>query len=119
MSSNPRKGPRGLRDVATPQTLLNASQPRERHQLAGRFARLESERARLERELAMWNTRRKVTEDKLAKIYGQIDALRPLLLEGPAKVPAARQSQGHSRPRAATQASGPTPQPGRTISLNY
>ena len=119
MSSQPRKGPRGLRDVATLQTLGHGAQPRERHQLVNQFARLENERARLERELGMWNTRRKATEDKREKVYEQIDALRPLLLEEPAKVPVARHARGHSRPCASTEVSGSALPPSRTISLNY
>lgn len=117
MTNKPRKGPTGLRDVSTLQTLANGAHPRERHQLVSRFSRLENERARLERELGMWNTRVSATQDKLAKIYEQIDALRPLLLEEPAKVPVARQVRG--RARATTEVAGSAPSPSRTIALDY
>jgi len=119
MSGKPRKGPSGLRDVATLQTLSHGAQPRERHQLVSRFARLENERARLERELDMWGTRKTVTADKLAKIYEQIDALRPLLLEEPAKAPVSRQARGGSRPRASTEVAGSSSPPSRTVALDY
>lgn len=119
MSGEPRKGPSGLRDVATLQTLTHRGQPRNRHQLVSRFARLENERARLEQELGMWATRRQATKDKLVKIYEQIDALRPLLLEEPTKVPVARQARGRARSRASTEVSGLSPPPSRTVSLDY
>lgn len=119
MSGKQRKGPGGLRDVATLQTLAHGAKPRERHQLVSRFARLENERARLERERDMWRTRVKATEDKLAKVCEQIDSLRPLLLEEPAKAPAARRARGHARPRAATEVPGSAPPPSRTFALDY
>lgn len=119
MTNKQRKGPSGLRDVATLQTLANSVHPRERHQLVSRFSRLENERARLERELGMWQTRAQATEDKLAKIYEQIAALRPLLLEEPAKAPVARQARGRARPRATTEVAGSAPPPSRSMALDY
>ncbi len=110
---------RGLRDVATLQTLGHGGQPRDRHQLVSRFARLENERARLERELGMWETRKAATEDKLAKVYEQIEALRPLLLEDPAKLPVKRSGRGHRRPRASTEVAGPAAPPSQNIAIEY
>lgn len=80
---NEKNGKRlkGVRAVATLQTHLNGVQPRERHHAVSRFARLENERVRLERELGMWAARKSVTEEKLAAINEQIAALKPLLLE--------------------------------------
>lgn len=119
MSGKHKTGPGGLRSVATLQTLSNSAQPRERHHLVSRFARLENERARLEREAEMWATRKTATDDKLAKICEQIDALRAALLEEPAKKPVVRQARGHSRPRASTEVAGSAAPPGRNISLEY
>lgn len=119
MSSKQKKTPSGLRDVVTLQTLSHGARPRERHQLVSRFSRLENERARLEREVEMWGTRKKATEDKLSKVCEQIADLQQLLLEEPAKVPVARQARGHSRPRASTEVSGTTAPPSRNIALEY
>lgn len=118
-SAKPRKGLSGLRDVATLQTLTHNAKPRERHQLVSRFARLENERTRLEREREMWETRLKASEEKLAKVSQQIDALRPLLLEEPTKAPVAHHTRGHARPQASTEISGSTSPPSRTIAFGY
>ena len=119
MSNSHGKTPGGLRDVATLQTLSHGARPRDRHHLVSRFARLENERARLEREADMWRTRKRATEDKLAKVNAQIDVLQELLLEEPAKKPVVRQARGRNRPRASTEVSGSMAPPGRCISLEY
>lgn len=119
MSGETKKGAKGLREVATLQTLAHGAQPRERHHAVSRFARLENERARLERELGMWEIRKRATEDKLAKVYAQIEALRPLLLEEPAKFPALRQARGRRRGRASTEVPGSTAPQSRAIPLEY
>lgn len=114
-----KKGTRGLREVATLQTLARGRQPRERHHLANRFARLENERARLERELSTWNARKAAAEGSLANVQEQIDALRPLLLDEPAG-PAGRRPASH-RPgaRPSTEAARPKTAPVREMSLEY
>lgn len=119
MSGKARKAARGLREVATLQTLVRDAQPGERHHLVSRFARLENERARLERELDMWKTRTRATEDKLAKVYRQIEALGPLLLDEPVKFPAKRQTRGQRRGRASTEVAGSTAPRSRAIRLGY
>ena len=72
---------KGVRELATMQGLVQGRQPQERYQQVSRFVRLENERARLERELAMWEARRAAVQDRLGQIYQQIDAMRSLLLE--------------------------------------
>jgi len=119
MSTERKEGAKGLRDVATLQSLSYRAKPRERNQAANRFARLENERARLERERAMWETRMAATDDKLAKVYEEIEALRPMLLDEPAKHPVHRQGRGRARARAATEVAGPSRPPNRNLSIEY
>jgi len=52
--NNRRNAAGGLHSIATLQTLANGAKPCERQHMATRFARLENERARLERELMIW-----------------------------------------------------------------
>lgn len=119
MSSKQQTPSSVLRNIATLQTLSHGAQPRERHHLVSRFARLENERARLEHEAEMWGTRKKATDDKLAKVCEQIDALREVLLEEPAKGPMARQARGRNRPRPSTEIASAATPPRHCISLEY
>jgi len=109
----------GLRSVATLQTLVRGVKPRNRHQLANRYARLENERARLEREIGVWENRRQVAADKLAKVRDEITSLRPLLDEAPAKRAACRNGRGQHRGPALTDVPGPSPVLNRTMQLEY
>ena len=119
MTTERQKGVGGLRDVATLQTRSHQSKPRNRHQAANRFARLENERARLERERAMWETRKSATDDRLAKVCEEIEALRPLLLDEPAKHPVHRQGHRRTRARATTEVANPSRPPNRNLSIEY
>lgn len=119
MTKDKRKTLSGLRSVATLQTLARGAKPRERHQLANRYARLENERARLERETGIWENRLQATANKLAKVRDEIDSLRPLLDEVPAKKAVCRLGRGQRRDPALTDASGPSPAPNRTMQLGY
>ena len=62
-----------LRSIATLQTHARGAKPRERHQIANRYARLENERARLEREIGMWDNCRQMAASKLAKVREEIE----------------------------------------------
>ena len=108
---NHKRSPRarGLREVATLQTVLHGARPRERHHLVSRFARLENERARLERELEMWTARKSATESTLSKLHEQIETLRPRLLEEetPAVRPEGRPSPAGRRKRPSGKPAGP------------
>ena len=66
--NNRRNAAGGLHSIATLQTLASGAKPCARQQMATRFARLENERARLEREVG-----------------AGIAALRPALLEAPGR----------------------------------
>jgi hypothetical protein len=109
----------GLRSVATLQTLANGAKPRERHQLANRFARMENERARLERELGAWENCAHAAAVKLAKVNQEIAAIRARLFDVPGKRAALRRGRGQRPAPAETQVAGSTALRGRAISLEY
>jgi hypothetical protein len=80
---NNRRNPAGgLHGIATLQTVANGTKPCERHHLANRFARLENERARLERELGIWADRQRATATRLAQVNAQVAAVWAALFEG-------------------------------------
>ncbi|NIQ93293.1 MAG: hypothetical protein GWO40_02805 [Gammaproteobacteria bacterium] len=122
MSGKRKKGVKGLRDLATLLTLVHGVGPRDRLHLVSRFARLETERARLERELDMWNIRKQAAEDKLAKVKASLAQLRSVLLnsEHPQHLPRHRGGTGKlHRSRASTEVAGPAPPRSRAIFLEY
>jgi hypothetical protein len=83
--NNRRNAAGGLHSIATLETLANGAKPCERQHMATRFARLENERARLERELMIWEERSRATATKLVKVSAGIAALRSALLEAPGR----------------------------------
>ena len=119
MKTETRKTPSGLRSVATLQTLARSTEPQERYQIANRYARLENERARLEREIGIWENRLQATTEKLAKVREEIDAIKPLLEEAPAKNAVCRSGRGQRRGQALTDAPGSSTVPRRTMQLGY
>ncbi|MFI5016035.1 MAG: hypothetical protein ACHQAY_27180 [Hyphomicrobiales bacterium] len=118
-ANNTRKAAGGLRNIATLRTLANGAKPRQRHQIANRFARLENERARLERELGMWDNCRHATAIKLAKVNEEIAELRPALFEAPGTNAVLRQGHGQRRTPAETQVAGSTAPHKRAMTLEY
>jgi len=119
MTKEKRKSLSGLRCVATLQTLARNAKPQERYQIANRYAHLENERARLEREIGIWETRVQATEKKLAKVRGEIDLLRPLLEEAPAKNAVCRASRRQRRGPGLTDTQERSPAANRTMRLGY
>ena len=114
-----RNGPGGLRKLATLQTLANGAKPRERHQMANRFARLENERARLERELSTWENCMRATATKLAKVNAEIAALRVVLLGPGTKRAPMRDGHGQRRALAETQLRESAAPRHRAMTLDY
>lgn len=109
----------GLRCVATLQTLARNDKPQERYQIANRFAHLENERARLEREVGIWEVRVRATEKKLTKVREEIDLLRPQLDEVPAPKAACRTGRGQHRSPAMTETRERSLAANRTMQLGY
>jgi hypothetical protein len=119
MTKEKKKSPGSLRCVATLQTLVRNARPQERYQIANRFAHLENERARLEREAGIWETRVRATEKKLAKVREEIDLLRPQLAEAPAKNAVCRAGRGQPRGSILAETQERSPAPNRTMQLGY
>jgi hypothetical protein len=73
------KRARGMRDIPTIQGLRNRSVPNTREQTVSELARMEHEKARLERELSIWMRKREVTEDHLRQVQERITLLQQTL----------------------------------------
>jgi hypothetical protein len=67
---------RGLREVATIQTLRAQGGTSPRAQMATELARLELERSRLERILAAWEENRRRTAERLEIVRARASALQ-------------------------------------------
>jgi exonuclease VII small subunit len=72
---------RGMRDIPTIQGLRNRSVPKSREQTVSELARLEHEKARLERELNIWIANQKKTENRLQQAHERIVILQKILEE--------------------------------------
>ena len=119
MTKDKRKTPSGLRSVATLQTLARSTKPQERYQIVNRYAHLENERARLEREIGIWENRLQATAKKLAKVREEIDTVRPLLEEAPVKNAVCRSGRGQRRGTGLSDTQERSPAPNRTMQLGY
>jgi len=95
---------RGMRDVSTVQTLADRSPAKNREQAVTELARLEHEKARLERELDIWATNQKKTLDRLDKVGARLALLR-YLLEPPADEQPPRHARATRRPTQESAAS--------------
>lgn len=118
-ANNTRKAGGGLRNIATLQTLATGAKPRQRHELANCFARLENERARLERELGMWENCRHAAAIKLAKVNEELATLRPALFKPARRNDVFRRGRGQHRTQAETQVPGSTAPHNRAMTLEY
>ncbi|MQT14772.1 hypothetical protein [Segnochrobactrum spirostomi] len=103
------QGKRGLRTLATLQTRLVNAKPANRTQAVSRYARLENERMRIQRELDAWNARRLEAERMLAAVDAELDTIKAMLLGTPAAATKTTSAQrtnvssrvAHRRPSAA------------------
>lgn len=80
---------RSMRDIPTIQGLRHRMLPSTREQVVGELARLEHEKARLQREMAMWLQKQQKTESMLAQIEERLVRLQQMLeptVSGPATV---------------------------------
>jgi hypothetical protein len=66
---------RSMRDIPTIQGLKNRGVPSNREQIVGELARLEHEKARLERELSMWTANQKKTESRIQQVQERLNML--------------------------------------------
>jgi hypothetical protein len=68
-----------LNSVATLQTKTKTARPMERYQLANRYARLECELARIEREITIWNGCSCAAQRRLNMVRTEINQILPQL----------------------------------------
>jgi hypothetical protein len=69
------KRTRGMRELMTIQGLAGRTVPNSREQVVAEQARLEHERARLERELFMWQENERRTGERLAAVNERLAML--------------------------------------------
>ncbi len=102
---------RGLRQLSTLQTRLDSTSLANRTQAVSRFARLENERMRIQRELDAWTARKIEAERMLAAVDAELDGVKALLLGTPVAAVRATSAQ-HTRVtgRSAHRAPGTTSQ---------
>jgi predicted nuclease with TOPRIM domain len=73
------KGLKGMREIPTIQGLHHHSLPTTREQTVAELARLEHEKARLNRELNLWLEHQKRTEKQLQQVEDRLDILHQLM----------------------------------------
>ncbi len=71
--------PKGMHDVPTAQSLRNRSLPSSRAAIVAQLARMEHEKARLERELNVWRDKQQQTEGRLQQVQEHIARLQQAL----------------------------------------
>jgi hypothetical protein len=115
MKTNAKQGLKGLRDIGTVRTVVQRQHKNERSHLVGRFARLDAERTRLEREIAMWSARKKTADVALASVLTEIDAIRPMLMDEPMQ----KKTRSKGKSKASSNALGSNTDQHHSVSLNY
>jgi len=70
---------RGMRDIPTIQGLHKETVPSNRQQAVTELARMEHEKARLGRELALWNGHQNRTEKRLQMVEARLAQLQQML----------------------------------------
>jgi phage portal protein BeeE len=73
------KDVRGMRDIPTIQGLRHRAMPGNREQAVSELARLEHEKARLERELKIWISNQQKTEGRLRQVEERLALLEQML----------------------------------------
>ena len=110
----------GMRDIPTIQGLHSRSVPATQPQTATELARLEHEKARLERELKMWFGNQKRTESRLMEVEERLALVKQVMglvtVEDPTKRPKPRRSPS---PKADAGSDEGGAQGWREISLEY
>ncbi len=76
--------PKGMHDIPTAQRLIGGSIPASRDKIMTQLARMEQERARLERELDMWVGKQQQTGGRLQQVRQRTELLQQALDKLPA-----------------------------------
>jgi hypothetical protein len=69
----------GMRDIPTIQGLRNQSMPTTREQAVAEVARMEHEKARLQRELGIWLGNQEKTQNRLRQVEERLTRLQEML----------------------------------------
>lgn len=96
------KHTKGMRDIPTIQGLSSRSVPDTRPQAATELARLEHEKARLERELKMWIDNQKRTESRLWLVEERLALVQQVVVApaaGDSTKPVLSGAEGRTRVR--------------------
>ena len=104
---------KGMRDIPTQYGLAKRSKPNSRDEAITELARLEHEKARLEREMALWQENQQRTEKRLQAVTDRLVILQAIVENRP---PEARQA-GSTEPESRDEAKGP--EQWTTIQLEY
>ena len=111
---------KSMRDIPTIQGIHSRSVPTTKPQAATELARLEHEKARLERELKMWFVNQKRTEGRLMQVEERLALVKQVMglatVEDPAKRPKPRRSPS---PQADAGSGEGGAQGWREVSLEY
>lgn len=70
---------RGMRDIPTVRGLRSVSVPTTREEAVAELARMEHEKARLQRELDMWIKNQRTTENRLRQVEVRLSLLEEIL----------------------------------------
>ncbi len=95
---------RGMREIPTAFGLAKRSKPNSRDEAITEMARLKHEKARLEREMALWVQNEKRTEKHLQKVRDRLAMLEPIVANRPPE-PALKPEPGadQTQPEATTE----------------
>ena len=72
---------RNMRDIPTIQGLKNRTVPDSREQIMSELARLEHEKARIDREISVWVGNQKKAQIRAMEVYDRIAILQGLIKE--------------------------------------
>jgi hypothetical protein len=87
---------RGMRDLTTVQGLSGRTLPNSREQIVAEQSRLEHERSRLERELALWQENQQRTNERLNGVVERLALLSTALKPTDDPQPGTRREQTSS-----------------------
>ena len=97
----------GMRNIPTIQGLRNRTVPATREQIMSELARLEHEKARLERELNMWLDNQKKTQVRIQEMQERVNLLQYLLEDlSPKRRPANSPASGEQADEDVEQKAG-------------
>ena len=108
---------KGMRAIPTIQGLRNRSVPTTREQAVAEMARMEHEKARLERELNIWLGNQRNTEKRLRQVEERLAGLEQIL--NPPDGDGATKRQVRRTPTERTGGGEKEPRKWREIRLEY